>query len=258
MQGRNNRQLAAEPLEQRQLFCAGGLCLCGWDPVCGVDPAEVGPPVVVAPKGGPATPSSGEADLNTLGPQIEEFKTDLDVEAGGITGRGQRCGDVSLPVIPPPVCGDVPKNPLGPLVNPFNDPFESPLDDVVPPELDGQLCFPTGCESDDAPLLPVNPFPPEEKLEDILPPEAVDWEIALPNAGFALPDVDSHPAMSPEIERAIEEVGEELSRIYNDLPRLNDIPYASRLFQNRAVDPESTSLMLMVTPRIIIQLESDE
>ena len=39
---------------------------------------------------------------------------------------------------------------------------------------------------------------------------------------------------------------------------LNKIPYVSRLFKNTGVGRETQSLMLMVTPRIIIQEEEEE
>jgi general secretion pathway protein D len=41
-------------------------------------------------------------------------------------------------------------------------------------------------------------------------------------------------------------------------PLLSKIPYISRLFKNVAVGRKSESLMLMVTPRIIIQEEEEE
>ena len=42
------------------------------------------------------------------------------------------------------------------------------------------------------------------------------------------------------------------------VPILNKIPYISRLFKNSGVGRETESLMLMVTPRIIIQEEEEE
>jgi type II secretory pathway component GspD/PulD (secretin) len=42
------------------------------------------------------------------------------------------------------------------------------------------------------------------------------------------------------------------------VPILNKIPYVSRLFKNTGVGRETQSLMLMVTPRIIIQEEEEE
>ncbi|MEZ6045726.1 MAG: hypothetical protein R3C11_09140 [Planctomycetaceae bacterium] len=41
------------------------------------------------------------------------------------------------------------------------------------------------------------------------------------------------------------------------VPILNKIPYVSRLFKNTGVGRETESLMLMVTPRIIIQEEEE-
>ena len=46
-------------------------------------------------------------------------------------------------------------------------------------------------------------------------------------------------------------------RNMNGVPILNKIPYVSRLFKNTAVGRETESLMLMVTPRIIIQEEEE-
>jgi type II secretory pathway component GspD/PulD (secretin) len=42
------------------------------------------------------------------------------------------------------------------------------------------------------------------------------------------------------------------------VPILNKIPYVSRLFKNTGVGRETQSLMLMVTPRIIIQEEEEQ
>jgi len=42
------------------------------------------------------------------------------------------------------------------------------------------------------------------------------------------------------------------------VPILNKIPYISRLFKNTGVGRETESLMLLVTPRIIIQEEEEE
>ncbi len=42
------------------------------------------------------------------------------------------------------------------------------------------------------------------------------------------------------------------------VPILNKIPYISRLFKNSGVGRETESLMLMVTPRIIIQEEEEQ
>ncbi|MBA4029662.1 MAG: hypothetical protein C0478_01930 [Planctomyces sp.] len=42
------------------------------------------------------------------------------------------------------------------------------------------------------------------------------------------------------------------------VPILNKIPYVSRLFKNSGVGRETESLMLMVTPRIVIQEEEEE
>jgi type II secretory pathway component GspD/PulD (secretin) len=42
------------------------------------------------------------------------------------------------------------------------------------------------------------------------------------------------------------------------VPILNKIPYISRLFKNSGIGRETESLMLMVTPRIIIQEEEEE
>ncbi|REJ90056.1 MAG: hypothetical protein DWQ34_09645 [Planctomycetota bacterium] len=42
------------------------------------------------------------------------------------------------------------------------------------------------------------------------------------------------------------------------VPILNKLPYVSRLFKNTGVGRETDSLLLMVTPRIIIQEEEEE
>ena len=41
-------------------------------------------------------------------------------------------------------------------------------------------------------------------------------------------------------------------------PFLSKLPYVSRLFKNVAIGRNTQSLMLMVTPRIIIQQEEEE
>jgi len=48
------------------------------------------------------------------------------------------------------------------------------------------------------------------------------------------------------------------SRNMAGVPILNKIPYLSRLFKNTGVGRETESLLLMVTPRIIIQEEEEE
>ncbi|MCE9606400.1 MAG: general secretion pathway protein GspD, partial [Planctomycetia bacterium] len=44
----------------------------------------------------------------------------------------------------------------------------------------------------------------------------------------------------------------------NGVPMLSKIPYINRLFENVAIGKASESLMMMVTPRIIIQSEEEE
>ncbi|MDA1051586.1 MAG: general secretion pathway protein GspD [Planctomycetota bacterium] len=48
------------------------------------------------------------------------------------------------------------------------------------------------------------------------------------------------------------------ARAEQGVPMLNKIPYVNRLFKNVGIGRETTSLMLMVTPRIIIQEEEEE
>ena len=47
------------------------------------------------------------------------------------------------------------------------------------------------------------------------------------------------------------------SRSERGLPILSKIPYVSRLFRNTSMGRDARSLMLMVTPRIIIQEEEE-
>jgi general secretion pathway protein D len=47
------------------------------------------------------------------------------------------------------------------------------------------------------------------------------------------------------------------ARSERGVPMLNKIPYVNRLFKNVGIGRETTSLMLMVTPRIIIQEEEE-
>jgi type II secretory pathway component GspD/PulD (secretin) len=47
-------------------------------------------------------------------------------------------------------------------------------------------------------------------------------------------------------------------RVMAGVPILNKIPYISRLFKNTGVGREAESVMMMVTPRIIIQEEEEE
>ena len=44
----------------------------------------------------------------------------------------------------------------------------------------------------------------------------------------------------------------------NGVPLLSKLPYVNRLFENVAIGKSSESLMMMVTPRIIIQSEEEE
>ena len=48
------------------------------------------------------------------------------------------------------------------------------------------------------------------------------------------------------------------SRNIAGVPILNKLPYVSRLFKNSGVGRETESLLLMVTPRIIIHEEEEE
>jgi general secretion pathway protein D len=47
-------------------------------------------------------------------------------------------------------------------------------------------------------------------------------------------------------------------RTERGVPMLSSIPYVNRLFTNTAVGRETTNLMMMVTPRIIIQAEEEK
>jgi general secretion pathway protein D len=47
-------------------------------------------------------------------------------------------------------------------------------------------------------------------------------------------------------------------RVERGVPMLSNIPYVNRLFKNVAVGRETSNLMMMVTPRIIIQEEEEQ
>jgi general secretion pathway protein D len=47
-------------------------------------------------------------------------------------------------------------------------------------------------------------------------------------------------------------------RLENGIPFLSNIPYVNRLFKNVGIGHETSNLMMMVTPRIIIQKELEE
>src|SRR5204863_6106711 len=47
-------------------------------------------------------------------------------------------------------------------------------------------------------------------------------------------------------------------RTERGIPALNKLPYISRLFKNVGIGREAQSLMMMVTPRIIIQEEQEQ
>ena len=47
------------------------------------------------------------------------------------------------------------------------------------------------------------------------------------------------------------------NRTERGVPMLSSIPYVNRLFTNVGTARETTNLMLMVTPRIIIQAEEE-
>lgn len=46
-------------------------------------------------------------------------------------------------------------------------------------------------------------------------------------------------------------------KVEQGVPNINNIPYVDRLFRNVAASRDTDSLMLMVTPRIIIQEEEE-
>ncbi len=48
------------------------------------------------------------------------------------------------------------------------------------------------------------------------------------------------------------------SRVERGVPFLSNIPYVNRLFKNVAIGRETTNLMMMVTPRILVQAEEEE
>ncbi len=47
-------------------------------------------------------------------------------------------------------------------------------------------------------------------------------------------------------------------RTERGVPMLSNLPYVNRLFKNVAIGRETQSLMMMVTPRIIIQEEEEQ
>ena len=48
------------------------------------------------------------------------------------------------------------------------------------------------------------------------------------------------------------------SRTERGVPFLSNVPYVNRLFKNVGIGHETQNLMMMVTPRIIIQEEIEE
>ena len=47
------------------------------------------------------------------------------------------------------------------------------------------------------------------------------------------------------------------TRVERGVPMLSSIPYVNRLFTNVGIGRETTNLMMMVSPRIIIQEEEE-
>ena len=47
-------------------------------------------------------------------------------------------------------------------------------------------------------------------------------------------------------------------RVERGVPFLSNIPYVNRLFKNVGIGRETSNLMMMVTPRIIIQEEQEQ
>lgn len=143
----------------------------------------------------------------------------VDLRPAAISIRGERCNDGSLPIVPP-ANGNLPEIRLS----------ESDLNPLG------------GDQFEDA--------GPEQ------PPVVVDWKLPSPVVGFPLP-ADPQVPDSSELDQAILEVSEELSRLSNQRePLLKDIPYVGRLFKNEAVDDSKRTLEIFVTPRVVVQLES--
>ena len=53
-------------------------------------------------------------------------------------------------------------------------------------------------------------------------------------------------------------VPESITHLERGLPLMSKLPYINRLFKNVGIGRETESLMMMVTPRIIIQEEEEE
>ncbi|MEM9413205.1 MAG: hypothetical protein AAGA30_19000, partial [Planctomycetota bacterium] len=80
--------------------------------------------------------------------------------------------------------------------------------------------------------------------------------IQLPTLGFtSVSTVVSVPDGGTILLGGVKRQSEQ--RIERGMPFLSNIPYVSRLFKNVGIGRDTTSLMLMVTPRIIIQDEEE-
>ena len=80
--------------------------------------------------------------------------------------------------------------------------------------------------------------------------------IQLPTLGFtSVSTVVSVPDGGTVLLGGVKRQQEQ--RVERGVPFLSNIPYVSRLFKNVGIGRETSSLMLMVTPRIIIQEEEE-
>jgi general secretion pathway protein D len=104
-----------------------------------------------------------------------------------------------------------------------------------------------------------------DDLLDIATPDASDDEVAVTTQGVtvqlpiiattSVSTVVSVPDGGTILLGGIKRMTEQ--RTERGLPFLSNIPYINRLFKNVSIGRDTQNLMMMVTPRIIIQAEEE-
>ncbi|MDA0658471.1 MAG: general secretion pathway protein GspD, partial [Planctomycetota bacterium] len=130
------------------------------------------------------------------------------------------------------------------------NPFFSTIDDVEEFTFEGTRRSRTGTTA-------VDPTDPDNNVENDREEEIEGTTVQLPTLAFTTVNTTvSVPDGGTILLGGIKRLRE--GRSESGVPFLNKIPFVNRLFNNVGIGREASSLMMMVTPRIIIQEEFEE
>ncbi len=115
----------------------------------------------------------------------------------------------------------------------------------------------TGSTSTDSGTTTQDPSDPDSNVTDNITKTVSGTTVQLPTFAFTtVTTTVSVPDGGTVLLGGIKRLRE--GRTERGVPILNKVPYVSRLFKNVAIGREAQSLMMMVTPRIIIQEEEEQ